>query len=44
MSWLKDGASENIPYISLTLSTAQPPMSWLKDEAWQNMWFISVTP
>ena len=32
-SWSKAEAPVNIQLMSLTLSTAQPPMSWLNDEA-----------
>jgi len=33
MSELKLAASTNIELMSVTLSTAQPPMSWLKSKA-----------
>ena len=43
MSWLKDEAA-NIPYMLVTLSTAQSPMSLLKDEAPVNILYILVMP
>ena len=40
MSWLKAEAPTNIELMSVTLSTAQPPMSWLKALAFSNIEFM----
>ena len=43
MAWLNAKAQSNIPYMSSTLETSQPPIGRLNAKASSNIYLISVT-